>query len=232
MTLDESEFSDIDDPALVDNLLDVIYKGTDNRPAWIGAHRPRTTLDALRVHADWAFTHYEFYLAFVREFMERKGAVLDIGCGAGQNTAMLSRYSRTAIGIDSDPKAAAFARKHNTVTGASFIAGEFPAPTGPDGWYDYVFAVETLEHVPYEAQERFIKSALALLTTDGLMFITTPREDTPAAPHIGVWSREWSKKMLDEFKENVVRCGHFDNTRPSAGFVDNESTHRALVLRP
>ena len=228
MTLDESAFSDIDSADLYQEVYDTAYHGADIRPAWIGAHRPRTSVDVLQRLSNWACTHYDYYLNFVREYVERRGDVLDIGCGAGQCTAMLARYADSAVGIDIDPEVIKFANKWNVGNRTTFIYGFFPSKAA--GTYDYIFCVETIEHVPYEQQAVFIDRALAMLRPDGRMFITTPNEETPSAPHVGVWSREWMGLMAARLDGRVVRRGYFNNVQP-VGFQNEPSTHHAWVLR-
>ena len=81
MTLDESVYSDIDTADLYQEVYDAAYHGVDIRHAWIGAHRPQTSVESLRAICRWASTHYDYYLNFVRDYMERRGDVLDVGCG-------------------------------------------------------------------------------------------------------------------------------------------------------
>ena len=229
MTLDESAYSDIIDSALVQEVTDAAHHGADIRPAWIGAHRPRTEIESLKQMAGGASTHYDFYLNFVRDYMERRGDMLDIGCGAGQSTAMLARYSNSALGVDQDQEVIIFAVKYNAGNRATFIHERFPE--GVSGKFDYIFCVETLEHVPYENQLRFLARALGMLQEDGRMFITTPNESTPAPPHVGIWTKQWAADMAKHLGERVVRRGYFDNRNPGAGMQDKEASHRAWVLR-
>ena len=229
MNLDETKTSTISDPRMIDTLLPVVYGKTDNRPAWIGKHRPATSVESLKAQAAWAATHYDFYLNFVRDYMEPHGQALDLGCGAGQNTAMLGRYCDLAIGVDSDPDAIEFAIKHNGDIHTTFIAGTFPE-YDVAMQYDYIFCVETMEHVPYDKQFDFLDAALGRLTPNGLMFITTPDEETVAPPHIGIWSSEFFPRVLEHLEDRIVRYGHFDNKNPGVGFVRRKSSHHALVL--
>ena len=228
MTLDEAAYSDINDSNLYQEIYDTAYHGADIRPAWIGAHRPRTSVESLQRIAAWSSTHYDYYLNFVREHVERRGDVLDIGCGAGQATAMLSRYAEFSEGIDSDEVVIKFARKWNAGERISFFKGSFPE--GAVGVYDYIFCIETIEHVPYEKQAEFIDAALGRLRAGGLMFITTPNETTPSPPHVGVWSPQVVEALAARLGERVVRHAYFNNTHPTE-FLSTPSTHHAWVLR-
>ena len=87
-----------------------------------------------------------------------------------------------------------------------------------------------MEHVPYERQDAFIDAALSMLRPKGLMFITTPREDTPSPPHIGVWSPAVINHLVERLNSRIVKRGYFNNQQP-VGFSDEPSTHHAWVLR-
>lgn len=231
MTLDETGNSEVLDLALAKEINDAAYHGADIRPAWIGSRWADTPLDSLRGLMSWTNTHRSFYLNFVRDYMEKAGDVLDIGCGAGQATSMLSRYSNLAVGIDSDESVIKFARKYNTDTGAIFVMGLFPWDAEAHWRYDYIFCVETMEHIRYEHQHGFLTKALGMLNEGGRMFITTPNEDTPAAPHVGVWNKQWADQIAVWLGERVVRRGYFCNTDPAKGIQDHPSTHHAWVLK-
>lgn len=228
MILDESAFSDIDDDAVLPEITDAAYHGADIRPAWIGAHRPRTSIQPLMGICGWAGTHYDYYLNFVREYMERRGDVLDVGCGTGQCTGMLARYAEFAEGIDADKAVIEFARKWNAGRRTSFFNGSFP--DGAVGAYDYIFCIETIEHVAYEQQAAFIDAALARLRPGGLMFLTTPNEESAGAPHVGIWTQAKAAAMQTRLGERVVRRAYFSNVKPTE-FRDEPSTHHAWVMR-
>lgn len=226
MTLSEELESTINDASKLDELKAGCY-GMDNRPCWIGAYRPATTCAELTGLANWAATHYAYYLNFVREFMDKRGDILDIGCGCGQNTAMLARYGN-AIGVDPESFGIGFAKKYNAGSGAQFMQSGFPCEMPHQ--FDYIFCVETIEHVNHGVQATFINAALAMLRPDGMMFITTPNETSASGPHHGIWAPDHLKLMEDGFGCRIVKRGYFSNVRPGDGFVEG-GTHHAWVLQ-
>jgi len=167
----------------------------------------------------------------VREYMSEGGDTLDIGCGAGQNTAMLGRYSRSVVGVDNDRLAIEFARKHNGMTGAEFVLGDFPGAIGKDRLFHHAFMIETIEHVQHNKQFDFIDEALCRLHDGGLLFITTPNEQTSSPPHVGIWSDGWMQQVRERFATQIVREGFFCSAESGLGFIKNASTHRALVMK-
>jgi len=223
--LDEAEASVIDDPKLMKQ----ICIASAGKPAWIGSRRPETNLDVgVGGSRVWASVHYRFYLNFVEHFMERRGRVLDIGCGNGQNTAMLGRYSEYVEGIDPDVE---FASKYNAGEWVKFIKGRFPENINRESRYDYIFCVETIEHVPYDEQEGFIGVALGLLAPNGMMFITTPNEQSAGGDHKGIWTNDIARNRVFKFHNHVVCYGFFSNANP-VGICSHGASHRMMVLAP
>jgi SAM-dependent methyltransferase len=231
MTLDEHQKSELEGASLKAEIDDVAYRGTDGRPVWIGGYMPHTDDEGLKSMANWARIHYQYYLAFVERFMNRKGRVLDIGCGSGQSTAMLARYSVTAHGLDRDTKAIDFANKHNRITGATFACGKFPRALSPDERFDYIFCIETIEHVLHDEQMRFLTWALEMLTPDGMLFITTPNEQASGGAHVGIWDTEHRKKVVEHLGERAIYRGFISNIDPEAGFSDELQSHLVLVAK-
>lgn len=230
MTLDEGKTSIISNADFESELEGVMY-GKDNRPAWVGRYRPFTEVERLKPAAHWATVHYGFYLNFVRDCMTHKGVVLDIGSGAGQNAAMLTRYSEMVFGLEPDARAFEFSVTYNLVPQhLKFILGAFPTKDMTPK-FDYIFIIETIEHIEHAKQFDFLGAALATLKEDGLLFITTPNESTSSAPHVGIWSPGWMQKIQEHFPSNIQRNGFFSNKEPDAGFSDdNKRSHRAVVM--
>lgn len=140
---------------------------------------------------------------------------------------MLARYG-DAIGIDPESFGIGFANKYNATGGAKFMLGRFPVEMPHQ--FDYIFCIETIEHVDYAKQPEFISAALAMLRPDGMMFITTPNETTASGPHHGIWVPQRLEQMVTGFGSRIVKRGFFDNTRAGEGFVEG-GTHHAWVLR-
>ena len=169
MELDEDKRSRIPPTCSHDELQRARSVG-DDRPVWVGAYLPEGTPGDL---ANWTTAHYRFYLSFVRDHMTKKGKVLDIGCGCGSMAAMLGRYSESVLGIDNIPEIIEFANKHNTAENVRFEKMRFPEEA-PEGKFDYIFAVEVLEHNDHSRQQAFLDAAVGLLAPEGKLFLTMP----------------------------------------------------------
>jgi SAM-dependent methyltransferase len=95
--------------------------------------------------------------------------VLDVGCGNGENLAMLASFGyETACGVEYDERACAAARS----LGFEVKAGSAEAIPYPDGAFDVVFLRHVIEHV-LEPEEAFAELR-RVLRPGGLVSLLTP----------------------------------------------------------
>jgi SAM-dependent methyltransferase len=122
--------------------------------------------------------------------------VLDAGCGAGYGTALLGADARSAIGIDVDPDAIAYARRRYGTSNVDFRIGDVTALELDDDSVDVVCAFETIEHLA--EPERFVAEARRVLRDAGLLLVSTPyvrrTNERPSNPH---HEREYSPQDFD-----------------------------------
>ena len=113
---------------------------------------------------------------------------LDIGCSGGFTTEAARERGFAAHGIDLDAVAVADAREHYPLN--RYFIGGVEEWTPPDGLrFDAVYCSEVLEHVP--GADRFIAAIARLLTTGGMLYLTTP--------DIGHWRRPRDLAAWDVF---------------------------------
>ena len=105
------------------------------------------------------------------------GQGLDLFCGTGYGTRMLSKEGHYVIGIDGSAEAIAFARTHHK--GLDFIQAEWPLSLNPD--YDFIVSLESIEHV--EDGFDMLRKMSTALRPEGSLIFSTPNED--------IMSHEW-----------------------------------------
>ncbi|TMD07632.1 MAG: class I SAM-dependent methyltransferase [Chloroflexi bacterium] len=99
---------------------------------------------------DWNHnTHY--HAALLREVPPRYGRALDVGCGDGAFARKLASRAGRVDAIDADAAVIASARDQSPVpANVLFILADFLAyPIDPDA-YDFVAALSSLHHMPFE----------------------------------------------------------------------------------
>jgi len=102
------------------------------------------------------------------------GRVLDVGCGAGLGTRMLSAAgARSVVGVDVRPEALAAAREADSAGEYREHDLERPLPF-PDGAFDLVVCLEVLEHV--RDQAGLAGELRRVLAADGVALVSVPNK--------------------------------------------------------
>jgi ubiquinone/menaquinone biosynthesis C-methylase UbiE len=102
--------------------------------------------------------------------------VLDFGCGAGRLTRALSKYFRESYGVDISEKMVALSREmnhdvpncHFMVNSASNLA------IFSDNYFDCIYTVITLQHVPRKFVILYIEEFLRILKKGGVLAFQLP----------------------------------------------------------
>lgn len=96
--------------------------------------------------------------------------VLEVGCGLGYTTALLSRSGYRAVGTDFNEHACAEARRRY---GGEFISGSLNDVMEKHGrTFDVIVCLEVIEHV--EDPFNFISKMKKLLRQDGCLILSSP----------------------------------------------------------
>jgi SAM-dependent methyltransferase len=133
-----------------------------------------------------------------------RGRILDVACGTGYGSALLSRQG-VVTGLDYDPAAIDAARLASPR--AAFILAKLPVLPFEAGSFDAVVSFETIEHVVEDRP--FLLEVRRVLQPGGMLLISTPNGDRPGATPNPWHVREYSLHAL---------VGLLDST----GFVDRE----------
>jgi MPBQ/MSBQ methyltransferase len=111
------------------------------------------------------------------------GVVLDIGCGLGGGTALLSqRWPHTrVIGVNISPRQVAFARARHA--GATFRAIDAMSPGIAHGTVDAIVSVEAAQHFP--SRRSFLTEARQVLRAGGRLVFSDLSGANPRL--LGAW---------------------------------------------
>lgn len=96
--------------------------------------------------------------------------ILDIPCGVGWGTSLLSAKSK--IGIDISPEAIDYAKSH--YTGIDFRLGNMNNIPLPDDSIEIIVCLEGYEHVTKEIGISFLQEAARILKKEGLLILSCP----------------------------------------------------------
>jgi 2-polyprenyl-3-methyl-5-hydroxy-6-metoxy-1,4-benzoquinol methylase len=125
--------------------------------------------------------------------------VIDMACGEGYGTEVLSRSGATVVGVDANPEAHAHASARYVRENLRFERG-LVETHGKRGGYDAVVFLQTIEHVPDPTQ--VLKHFKSLLAPGGTAYVSTPNVLTLAPPGASRSDNPWH---LREYRPQEFR---------------------------
>ena len=117
---------------------------------------------------------------FVARMLEGRAQVLEIGCADAFGTRIVQQAVGAVTAVDFDPlfiaDVAARANPHWPLT--SFVHDLLAGPV--PGGFDAVYALDVLEHISPDAEELFLRNAIAGLSFDGVAIFGMPSLESQA----------------------------------------------------
>ena len=107
------------------------------------------------------------------EYKNRTLNILDLGCGSGWITKILSNYGNV-VGIDLSIEVARKLYPELNLKQTNIVTDTI------EGKYNVVVSSEVLEHLTSEDQETYIKKAFDILEERGYLILTTPNKRSDA----------------------------------------------------
>ena len=212
--LDLSYYSVIDDVFLLEEIKKSCFT-QDVRASWIGHGLPLTHNKEFENTAIWALEHWAMYSGFLSRIENLRGRILDVGCGVGHATSCLASIFQNCdiMGIDKDKECVDFANKYNTESQINYVQSDFMSFNFGNK-FEYIFALEILEHLSSSMHYVFVDKCLSLLANDGLMFLTTPNaldEIDCKTEHIGLLNRCRAPLFFQRYKNHIIEGSFYDN---------------------
>jgi ubiquinone/menaquinone biosynthesis C-methylase UbiE len=146
-------------------------------------------------------------LAFIPE---KKGSILEIGCGLGATTQYLSKYfpPEAITPITGDKKELQACRK--TVSGVEFLHRRLPKLKLPVESFDFAIWVKGWHHLGPRGD--LLRETFRVLKPAGrfVCFDVLPAAKTAHRTWKNLWSLEDSMKTLDEYRDLLLATGFSD----------------------
>lgn len=150
--------------------------------------------------------------------------VLEIGCGEGIGAGILAKGRELYVGSDSDVEAIAdanallAARSRTDRLRMSFVVADaLHVDPGESDAFDAIVSLDVIEHVPSEREDDFMRVAVDLLTSEGVLIIGTPNAafDHLASPqskagHINNYSAQRLHDLMAKYFHVVQDFGMND----------------------
>ncbi len=135
-------------------------------------------------------------------------SVLDLACGDGYGSALLSTVAHSVVGMDVAPDAVEHARAtYGHLMNLRFDCGNAAATGLTGASFDLVVSFETIEHLAEQAE--MIAETRRLLKPDGVLIISSPNR--PVYSEGRDYHNEFHLKELDFVEFDALLRGHFDH---------------------
>lgn len=150
---------------------------------------------------------------FAQKYIKNK-KVLDIGCGTGYGTSLLSETADEVIGVDISGEAIDYARKHYKKENIIFYKGDATNLNFlKDEKFDVIVSFETIEHISNYHQ--YLKEMFLLLKKDGIFIVSTPNKkysspnsEQPLSPfHVIEFQADDFKILLGQYFSSIELYG-------------------------
>ena len=140
---------------------------------------------------------------FISQFIEKTDSVLDLACGKGGGTEIISDYAKEVYGIDYDKKYIINAKLKFSKPNLTFILGSDELLEEFEEQFDKVISTHTMEHVSDD--QLFLKRIRNSLKPNGKLILEVPRLfpypiGKPLWPH---HKREYEKDSLEKLIRKV-----------------------------
>ena len=141
--------------------------------------------------------------------------VLDIACGAGYGSQMLSLAgATTVVGVDVCPHTVEYAKKHYQIPGVQFICADAEQFEWSEQ-FDVIVSFETIEHLHHPA--KFLDCIRSHLVDKGNFFLSVPLGETRHLDryHLHAFSQEEIFDLLENagFSLTQYCCDDYSMSR-------------------
>ncbi len=153
---------------------------------------------------------------FVANLTEGKN-VLEIGCGEGLGTFLLSKKAKYVLGIDFDSRAIEWAREHFTRDNCKFMDYDLIREKKELPIFDAVVSTDVIEHISKRDENKFMKRVCSQLDEEGFCVIGTPNKNMAKYSskqsqkgHVNMYDHGMLEGLVKRFFHNVFTFGMND----------------------
>lgn len=174
---------------------------------------------------------------FAKKNTSKVKRILDVACGTGYGTAIVSGKGKEVYGIDLNTEAISFARTSYQNDNTSFFVGDVYDIPFKDMYFDAIIAFEMIEHL--EHLNVFLKEAQRVLKKNGTLIVSTPNRlitspdgNLMSPYHTQEYDPDQLKRLLGKHFKDVTVLGQQSSSRALTAhhdFMKSQTARQSFV---
>lgn len=170
------------------------------------------------VTANFQFQESLARYKFALRRIKKGSKVLDLGCGAGYGSFLLSSKAKV-FAVDKDKEAISYAKRHYSGSAVFKVADATLIPF-PDNKFDVVCSFEVIEHI--KDDKKMLSEVRRVLKSRGKFIMSTPRkaEKIRSPYHIREYDYNKLLRLLKIYFNKVEIFGEKKNKKAKIAFDD------------
>jgi SAM-dependent methyltransferase len=168
------------------------------------------------------FSRHKFTYEYIKQYTKNR-TVIDIGCGMGYGSRILSENAKEVIGIDINNEAINYCKKNYKSENLSFIRSDVFL-LEEDSKYDIAVTFQVIEHI--ENISEFCDKLKNIVKIGGTIFISTP--NIPLDQKIRNRNKYHINEMTYQEFKNILE-NKFKNVEINGIAFSNESLLRRFI---
>jgi 2-polyprenyl-3-methyl-5-hydroxy-6-metoxy-1,4-benzoquinol methylase len=201
-------------------------------------------LSGNRIQRFWH--EYKFKTILDKMDINAHSVILDVGCGPGTFLSLIHKKYKTAYGIDISKRQISYAKRMFGKRNIIWKASDIENAKFKEKSFDYVCAIEVIEHLEKEKTVNMLKNMKSVLKDNGSIILTTPnyRSHWPLVEftlnrvskvnyeeqHISKFTKKKMIKLLTENGFRVEEIETFFVISPFLALISNRLAKMALVI--
>jgi ubiquinone/menaquinone biosynthesis C-methylase UbiE len=155
--------------------------------------------DLVKQHDEKYFTSL---ISVIKQNLPPNSIVLDLGCGSGYSSYLLSKRKYNVIGLDLNPFPEQL--KLNGSEELQYVVGDALTLPFKENSFDAVVLKDVIEHIT--DVEKLLLSVKKVLKPNGVLIILSPCLITPVRPFVGLIRLLTGKNGIPVWGENLGMC--------------------------
>lgn len=148
--------------------------------------------------------------------------VLDIACGEGYGSYIMSRRASKVYGVDISDDAIAHAKRKYNTENLTFLLGSALNIPFPANFFDIVVSFETIEHLG--EHKKLLSELKRVLNNDGILIISSPDKQTYSLDRCYNNPFHVKELFINEFKELMKEYFNF------CEFLNQKTIYNSVIV--